>query len=438
MQEKEPPSGPYAYYVVGVLMLAYMFAFIDRIILSLVIDPVRADLGLSETEISLLAGFAFAAFYTLLGLPFGRWADTRGRRNLIAIGIALWSVATVACGLANNFFKLFLARMAVGVGEATLTPSAYSLIPDYFTAHRRAFAMAVFSCGITIGGGLALLLGGFIVEWATANAPVLPLLGQLKPWQFAFVAVGAPGVLVALLVLLTVREPPRRLEAGASATAPKIGEVISYLFGHWRVFAPVIFGLTGMVVAGYAFNVWAPVYFMRVHAMSPGEVGVLFGLSFAVLGTLGVLFGGALSDRLSKAGRADAPVRVSLWAAWIQAPLFIGCYLSPSALWAQILFGAALFVASMYGGLQGAAVQSLTPNRMRGQVGAVYLTIANLVGLGLAPTMTALMTENVFGGPMGVGKSLATTVAISLTIAVILLTIALKPMRQRVEALQAA
>jgi len=431
-------GGPYAYYVVGVLMLAYMFAFVDRIILSLVIDPVRADLGLTETDVSLLAGFAFAMFYTLLGLPFGRWADTRGRRNMIALGIALWSVATVACGLANNFVKLFAARMSVGVGEATLAPGAYSLIPDYFPPQRLGFAMAIFASGITIGGGLAMLLGGMIVEWATTAEPTLPLLGQIAPWKIAFIAVGAPGILVALLVWLTVKEPPRQIEAGAKAEAPKFSEAFAYLGEHWRTFAPVFLGLTGLVIAGYAFNVWAPAYFMRVHGLSPGEVGILFGVSFAVLGTCGVLAGGALSDRLVKSGRPEGPVRVSLYSALLQAPLFIGCYLSPSPIVAQVLFGAALFFASMYGGLQGAAVQSLTPNRMRGQVAAVYLIIANLLGLGLAPTWTALMTEHVFGGPLGIGKSLAVTVGVSLAIGAVLLALAQRPMRARIEALRGA
>jgi MFS family permease len=422
----------YAYYVVGVLMVAYMFSFIDRTLLSLVMDPVRKDLGLSETQVSLLAGFAFAAFYTLLGLPFGRWADTRGRRNLIAIGMALWSLATLACGLATSFWRLFAGRMAVGVGEATLSPSAYSLIPDYFPPQRLGFAMGLYSCGVTVGGGLAMLVGGFVVQWATSAHPVLPVLGQLAAWKIPFLILGLPGVLMALVVRLTVREPPRRLERGGSASvAPPFREVGGYLWTHRGLFAPLFGGLSCVVIAGYAFNVWGPVYFMRVHGLKPAEVGVLFAVGFGLFGTIGVLAGGAISDRVAKAGALDAPIRVSRWSAIAQAPFFLAAYLVPSRTAAEILFVVALFFGSIYGGLQAAAIQALTPNRMRGQVAALYLTVANLVGLGFAPTWTAYMTEHLFSGPHDVGKSLAVTTVVALTLGAVLLGLALAPARRR-------
>ncbi|WP_411288756.1 spinster family MFS transporter [Phenylobacterium sp.] len=434
---QEPADSAYSYYVVGVLMLAYMFSFIDRTLLSLVLDPVRKDLDLSETQVSLLAGFAFAAFYTVLGLPFGRWADTRRRRNLIALGIGLWSLATFACGLASSFWQLFVGRMFVGVGEATLAPGAYSMLPDYFRRERLGFAMSLFTCGITIGGGLAMLLGGVVVEWAQTAQPDVPFLGPMAAWQVPFLIVGPPGVLVALLVLFTVKEPKRRVEPGATGEALPIREVMAYLAQHWRTFTPVFLGFTGIVITGYAFNVWGPVYFMRVHGLSPTEVGLLYAGGFGVAGTAGVLAGGWLSDRATKRGRANGPIWVSLWSAILQAPLFIGAYLSPSAPLAMLLFCAALGVGSVYGGLQGTAIQALTPNRMRGQVGALYLIVANMIGLGLAPTWTAMMTEHLFGGPQFVGQSLALTTAIGLTVAIILLTVALKPARVRIEALAA-
>ncbi|MEO8115099.1 MAG: MFS transporter [Phenylobacterium sp.] len=437
-QQPGRSGGAYGYYVVGVLMVAYMFSFIDRTLLSLVIDPVRKDLGLSETQVSLLAGFAFAAFYTLLGLPFGRWVDTRGRRNLIALGIALWSLATTACGLVSSFWGLFTARMSVGVGEATLSPGAYSLIPDYFRRERLGFAMGLYSCGVTLGGGIAMLVGGLVVQWATSAHPHVPGLGWIAAWKIPFLIVGPPGLLMALLVLLTVREPARRLEGEAVAsTAPPIREVAAYLATHWRVFAPVFAGFSGIVITGYAFNVWGPAYFMRVHGLQPAQVGLLYGLGFGIFGTLGVLAGGAISDRVAKAGRADAPILVSIVSAFIQGPLFIAAYLAPSRTLAEGLFVTALFFASIYGGLQAATIQALTPNRMRGQVAALYLTVANMIGLGLAPTWTAYMTEHLFGGPLGVGRSLALTTVISLCVGVALLSLALKPARRRIDTLAA-
>ena len=428
----------YGFYVVGVLMVAYMFSFIDRTLLSLVMDPIRKDFGLSETQVSLLAGFAFAAFYTVLGLPFGRWVDTRGRRNLIVIGLGLWSLATAACGLSTSFLRLFAARMAVGVGEATLSPSAYSMIPDYFPPQRLGMAMGIYSCGVTLGGGIAMLVGGFVVQWATSAHPILPVVGQLAAWKIPFLVVGLPGVLMALVLLVTVREPPRRLERGATVSeAPPLREVAAYLWTHRGLFGPMFFGFASIVIAGYAFNVWGPVYFMRVHGLKPAEVGVVFALGFGVFGTLGVLAGGALSDRLARRGRLDAPLRVSLWSALVQAPFFLGAYLIPSRLGAEVIFIAALFFASIYGGLQAAAIQAMTPNRMRGQVAALYLTIANLMGLGLAPTWTALMTEHLFGGPMHVGESLAVTTVISLAVGAALLALASRPARTRAAELYA-
>ncbi|MDZ4376329.1 MAG: MFS transporter [Phenylobacterium sp.] len=435
--ERWAPSEAYGFYVVGVLMLAYMFSFIDRVLLSLVIDPIRADLGLSETQISLLIGFAFAAFYTLLGLPFGRWVDTRGRRNLIALGIALWSLATVACGLADSFWRLFAARMTVGVGEATLSPAAYSIIPDFFTPQRLGLAMGIYYCGVTLGGGLAMFVGGIVVQWATSAMPILPVVGQVAAWKVPFFIVGLPGLAVALLVLFTVREPPRRVERdGSASVAPPIREVVAYVWEHRGAYGPVFAGFSAVVIAGYAFNVWGPAYFMRVHGYNPAQVGVIFGLALGVFGTLGVLSGGVISDWISRTGKLDAPIRVSMWGAIIQAPLFIAAYLSPSPIVAAVLFIVAMYFGSVYGGLQAAAVQALTPNRMRGQVAALYLTVANMIGLGLAPTWTAWMTENLFGGPKGVGQSLALTTALSITAGVILMALALKPAAKRIAALR--
>ncbi|WP_337188158.1 MFS transporter [Phenylobacterium sp.] len=426
----------YAYYVVAVLMVAYMFSFIDRMILSLVIDPVRQDLGLSETQVSLLVGFAFAMFYTLLGLPFGRWVDTRGRRNLIAFGIALWSLATIACGLANGFARLFLARMTVGVGEATLTPAAYSLIPDYFPPRRLGLAMSLYTCGLTIGGGLAMLLGGMVVQWATALQLTVPGLPHLRPWQVAFLVVGAPGLLVAALVALTVREPPRRVQPGADADAPSLAEVFAYLRGNAGLFAPLFLGFTAVVTASYSLNVWGPSYFMRVHGLTPLQVGQLFAVAFGVAGTVGVLAGGAWSDAAVRRGRTDAPLRVTLWSILLQAPFVVGFGLLSETRLAGAAFVFAMLFGSMFGGLQAAAVQSLTPNRMRGQIGAIYLTLANLIGLGIAPTLTALGTERLFGGATGVGRSIALTAGVSLALASVLLAIAAAPARNRIRALQ--
>lgn len=428
------PSAAYAYFIVGVMMVAYTFAFVDRMALSLVVDPIRHDLHLTETQLSALAGASFVICFVIFSFPFGRWVDRRNRRDVMSLGVGLWSIAMVICGLATSFWPLFAGRMLVGAGEASVNPAAYSMIPDCFPPHRRTFAMGIFSSGAAVGGGLGVYLGSLLLSWARTTHPVFPLVGALAPWKLLFLGMGLPGVLVAALVYLAIREPARREIETATHETPSSGDAARYMRRHWRLFALVFVGFSGFAINNYGFTVWGPSYFMRVHHLSVTQVGVLAGGGFAVFGAAGMLAGGLWSDRLIKAGRAEAPIWVALRAAWIQAPFFLGAYLCPWTLPSVTLYCCGMFAASLVGGLQGAMVQALTPNRLRGQAAAVFLTVVNLLGLGIAPTLTALMTDYVFGGPTGVGKSLAVTTAVSLTMASILIALAMKDARARAHA----
>lgn len=408
----------YPYYVVACLMLASALSFLDRLVLALLIDPIRADLALSDSEVSLLVGAAFATCYVGFAFVFGRWVDLHGRRNAVAVGITLWSLATAACGLANSFGKMFAARAAVGVGEASLNPAAYSMIADYFPTERRGVAMAIYACGASMGGGLAILLGGLVVQWAMDTRPCLPLMCGAEPWQIVFVVIGLPGVLVALLFALTVREPPRRYAPSEAEHPPTYGEIWQHLRRNARVFLPMFTGYAFLAVSGYAFSVWGPAYFMRLHGLSPAAVGLLFGIGYGGFGTLGVLLGGMICDRLH---RIDAPVVVTIGAIILQAPLFIAAYLLGSTMLAIISFVGGMFAASMVAGMQAAMVQSLSPSRMRGMMAALYGTVVTIAGLGIAPTVTALLSDHLFDGPMGIGKALAVTTAGALALAMILI-----------------
>ena len=237
-------KGAYPYYVVVCLMVASALSFLDRLALSMLIEPVKADLGLSDTQVSVLAGAAFAGSYVLFAFVFGRWVDTRERRGAIVVGMTLWSLATAACGLARSFAGLFTARAMIGVGEASLNPAAYSMIADYFTPVRRGVATAIFACGATLGGGLAIMLGGQLVDWAYAVGARLPFLPGSQPWQVVFVAIGLPGVAVALLIALTVREPARTLAAGEAAQAPGIADALRFMRANARAVLASIFALT--------------------------------------------------------------------------------------------------------------------------------------------------------------------------------------------------
>lgn len=416
------------------MMVAYTFAFVDRMALSLVIDPIRHDFHLTETQVSALAGASFVISFVVFSFPFGRWVDRRSRRDAMSLGVVLWSVAMIGSGLATRFWPLVGNRMLLGAGEASVNPAAYSMIPDCFPPRRRTFAMAIFASGAAVGGGIGVYLGSLFLHWAEAARPVLPLFGRLPAWRLLFIAMGLPGLAVAALVYFVVREPARRDVVEPADRTPSGQGAAAYLRRHARLFTMMFVGFSGFAINNYGFTVWGPSYFMRVHHLSVAQVGLLAGLGFAVFGTAGMLTAGLWSDRLIKAGRAEAPIWVALRAAWIQAPLFLGAYLSPWTVPAIVLYCAGMFAASMVGGLQGAMVQVLTPNRLRGQAGAVYLTTVNLLGLGVAPTLTALMTDYVFGGPTGVGKSLAVTSAVSLAMSSILIALSMKSARTRAHA----
>ena len=423
------PSSAYSYYVVACLMAASAFSFLDRLALSILIEPIKADLHLSDTEVSLLAGTAFAVSYVLFAFVFGRWVDTRERRGVIVIGVALWSLATAACGLARSFAALFSARALIGVGEASLNPAGYSMIADYFREGRRGLATAIFACGATLGGGVAIMLGGQLVDWAYAVDAQLPFLPDSAPWQVVFVLIGLPGLLVALLILLTVREPARTLTRGESAAAPGIPDALGFIGRHARAFGPLFAGYSFIAIIGYSFMVWGPVHFMRIHAFSAGDVGLLLGIGYGVGGTIGLLGGGWVADRLVMRGRIEAPVLVTLFAVVLETPLFIGAYLLGDAFFAALLFCAGMATASIVGGVQIAMVQSLAPNRLRGIMAAVFGACVNLAGFGIAPTITAMLAEGLFGGPQDIGKALAVMTAAAGSLAIGLLCLGLRPGR---------
>jgi len=441
--DREPedfPSPGYAWYVVAVLTIAYIVSFIDRQIMGFLVDPIRRDLGISDKQISLLMGLSFAIFYTLFGIPLGRLADTRSRRAIISIGIAVWSVMTVVCGLARNFWQLALARMGVGIGEAALSPAAYSLIADYFPPTRRATAMSVYSMGIYIGAGLSFILGGWIAgQVAGQQTFVLPVLGELRSWQIVFVAVGLPGLLVALL-LLTIREPLRRgpTQSGKqAAAAATIGETFAYVCDNAATFTCLNLAIALLTLNSYASSGWIPSLFMRRYGWSPGNTGLVYGLVVAISGTLGVVGGGWLADRWTRQGRVDAPVRVAWFASLCWLPFGILYPLAPNGLWTAILLIPTVFFGSMPYGVAPAAIQRMMPNTMRAQAIAIYLFVINIIGMSLGPFLVALLTQDVFQDEKALHHSLLIVGSHSYVIAAVLLGLGLQPYRRSLEYLQA-
>lgn len=435
VEEPGYPSPAYGWYVVAVLTVAYVFSFLDRQILSLLVEPMKRDLGLSDTQISLLQGLAFALCNVLVGLPLGRLVDSRRRTSLVAAGIAFWSLATAGCGLVRSYPALLLLRMGVGAGEAVLTPAANSLIGDHFPPHKVGLPLAVYSIGIFIGGGLALVIGATIIAGALRSGPLfLPLIGEVRPWQTVFLIIGLPGLLVAALAL-ALREPRRtgalhhRIAADGSASvgAVPLRDVVAYLRTNARAFLGINLFMGFSAVAGYGVAAWVPSMFIRRHGWTAVEIGHTYGLLLLTFGTAGVLCGGWLGDVMTRqhgaAGRLRAAVAVKL----LTIPFIVAYTLLPEGQLALFPLAAAVFLPTFLNGLSPAILQQMVPNQMRGTAISISLLVINLLGLGLGPTLIALLNDQVFRDPGAIHWSILIVSVAMVTLSLTCLLIAYRP-----------
>ncbi|QIB65284.1 spinster family MFS transporter [Kineobactrum salinum] len=427
------PRPLYAWYVVGVLMLAYTNSFIDRQILSLLIEPIRQDLDISDTQVSLLAGLAFSIFYTLMGVPIARLADQKNRKLIIATGVAVWSAMTALCGTARNFWGLFAARVGVGVGEATLSPAAFSIMADYFPKHQLARAFSVYSMGVYFGAGLAMIIGGVVIRMVMeAGTVTLPVLGAVAPWQLTFFYVGLLGLPIFLLVL-SIREPLRRgLKAAgvpAAENASSLPVLKAFLrLNRWTVsFHFLAFSMVGIAIAGYM--VWTPTLFIRTWGWDAATIGFAYGAIMFVFGTGGVYCGGFVADWMEQRGHRDAILRTACYGAMAAVPFAVATPLMPSGEAALVCLGLTSFLLAFPQGLPAAALQIVTPNPLRAQMTALYFLVGNLLALGFGPTLVALVTDYGFGDPQQLRYSIALVSATVLPLGALLSYLALKPFR---------
>jgi MFS family permease len=393
------PSPGRAWYAVGIFGLALTINFLDRGILTLLIGPIKHDLNLSDTKASLLVGFAFVFFYLFLGLPIARLVDTRSRRLIIGAGIALWSLMTAFCGLAQNFAQLFIARIGVGVGEACNGPATFSMMADLFPRDKLPRAISVLNFGFVAGTGLALLLGGTVIHFVSAMDPIsLPVVGLLHPWQITFMLVGLPGLLVALL-LSTVPEPLRRGRiAGILTKSLPVRDVIRFLTDNRGAYGPMFLGLACNVVLHFGAAAWVPTFFVRTYGWTASKAGVLQGILIICTAPFGLMIGSALSEWFTRRGYADSNMRVTFIGIAASTPCAILYPLMPTPELAVAVLSLQWFFAMLLPGPQNAALQIITPNQMRGQVTALFLFVFNVVGFGAGPTVIALLTDYVFRG----------------------------------------
>lgn len=428
-----PPESR-GWYVVFVLCCCSIVAFIDRQIINLLVDDIKADLLLSDTQISLLQGLAFAFLYAIFAIPLGRLADGGNRRWLITAGIVVWSGATFACGLAESFETLFVARMFVGIGEAVLTPAGYSMLADLFRSRRLSLPVSVYTGSSFFGSGIALLAGGFVIAQLTAMDTIsLPWLGPMEMWQAAFIIAATPGLVVALWFLLTVQEPARQAGRG-DLTLPDIStasfrHALKYWRANARLFTLVYVGLSLLAAAQFGTGAWAPAFFMRVHGWPAADIGYLYGTLFLVFGTSGVIIGGWLANRLHARGYPDANLRTALIGALLALPmgalfpLVSSPYLGLGLIALLMLFGTMPFGAGT------AVIPILAPARLRAQFVAVYLLFAAFIGQAGGPWFVARFTDAVFQNPNAVGYSLSIVIAALLAAGAFTCWCALRPLR---------
>lgn len=427
-------------YVVAVLSLAYLLAMIDRMMLSLLIEPIKADFHLTDTEMGLLAGLAFGVFYTLLGVPLGRLADRMHRPALITSGLLLWSLATMSCGLTGSFTQLFLARICVGVGEASISPASYSLIADYVPRPRLGRALSVYMLGTVGGLGIAWIVGGQLVRWLAGFGPLgIPIIGHLPPWKLVFLAAGLPGLLVAPFTLM-ISDRRHAAPVGHPRARPpaavRLGAVWQQLRAGKRVYLAHFLGIATVNTYASALVTWAPAMFHRSFAWSIELTGMTLGSGLLLVGVGGMLFSGHIVDYLTERGYDDAPFRVLFLGTLMMVPIGILGPLTDIA-WLR----AALFVVPVMGlffavvACAPTALQLATPPAMRGSVSAIYLFIVNIVAFAVGPLAVGLVSDRLFSPDRALAYALMIMAVLCLPVGALAFRSGLAPFRRMVHTL---
>jgi MFS family permease len=410
------PTRGVAWYTVFVLMLCYTLSYADRQILAFLVGPLKHDLQISDTQVGLLQGVAFAFVYSLFGLPMGGLADRFSRRNIIAIGVIVWSMTTSLCSVARSFVSLAAARMGVGIGESALSPCAFSMITDSFPKERLSSALSVYTMGIQLGSGLALVIGGLVSQAVSHMAPIaIPVAGFIPAWRVTFLIVGAPGLVVALLVL-TLREPSRRalLLSSTGVAAPfGLREVVAQI----RLRGRAVLGIAAMIscqaTCNYALLAWGPAFFDRMHHWPKDQTGLVLGLTTLGCGCTGLFAGGWLSDRWQSRGIPDAPLRVGLISLSGILLTLVPAMLLRDAGWTVGLLVPAVFFIGLPIGCGYAALQLIFPNQARGRVSAIVIFAVALFGLVVGALLPGYLDDHLFHDEYRIGPAISLTVVLA-------------------------
>jgi MFS family permease len=414
-----------AWFAAGMLALANTLAFIDRQALALLVQPMKEDLQVSDTAMSLLYGLSFTMFYVLVGIPVARLADRTNRRNIIAGAIFVWSLATALCGVARSFASLFAARVAVGAGEGGLGPAAYSILADYFPTEKLPAAMGVYQMGIYAGGASALLLGGLLSTVIPPSSDVLlPLIGTVRGWQVVFLMLGLPGLLLSGAMLL-VREPARIGQQAGQVSVP-LRDLFAHMRQYWQAYFGIGFGFALMILVGNATGAWIPAFLQRKFDLTTAQVGGLYGTITAVCGVSGTLAGGIIASKLRQRGYDKANLYVAMAGFVALVPVTTAFPQMSDYRLSLALIGLMNFLAGFNFGGGLAALQEITPNRMRASVSAGYMLLVNLIGAAGGPLAIAIVTDYWFMDPSALPDAITLVCAVASPLSVVALLVGLK------------
>lgn len=428
LSESDWPHPVVAWSTVAAFCVTAVLSYTDRQILSLLVDPIRADLRISDSQVGVLQGVAFALVYSFAGLPLGRLADVVSRRRVILAGVALWSAGTLICGYSGSFWALFFGRMVVGVGEAALAPAATSMIADLFPAKHRGVAIGLFVMGMVMGGGVAILLGGAVLSAASSGSfSGIPLLSGQAPWRASLIILGLLG-LPMLLALSLVREPPRREVAAVERGERRLGNVVGQLGSAKRVLVPLVLGCGLMSVGDFATLSWAPTLLSRSYGLRPAEIALILGPSIVAAGVVACLGGGALSDWAARRRGPSGRLILAAISACAALPFSLLVFARTPAL---VIAAVALWsLFSTVGGVVGlTALQELVPNRVRG-LGTSIVAFGNIMlGLGGGATLTGVVADHLMRDPRALDRSLTLVIAPAGAMAILLFLAAARSAR---------
>ncbi len=431
MPNPDTGSHRYRWYAVFLLALLSIVSYADRLILGILVDPIKTELQINDTEMGVLLGLSFSLVYATLALFLAGIADRHNRRNLIVIGVLIWSVMTSASAFSDGFWELAFCRLGVGLGEAALGPAALSMISDLFKKEQRHAPLSVFLAAGVVGGTGAFIIGGGVVLFVSQMPSIgLPFIGELTPWRLVFLCMGVPGIVLGLLMLLTVREPRRRVDESAPPSA-NFAAVIQHIKSRRGEYLPIFGGILFIQMMVYAVATWYATVLIRGYGLSIPAAGFAFGIVGLIFGTSGAILGPVGVARLEKRGRRDALLAVGITAVVVAIPATIYVPIAPTVTLSLCALAVAMFSLSAASALAPLLPQLIAPNAMRARVTAIYFFIANSIGLGLTPVIVGYINDNGALGTDGIGEALAAVAVLLLPAALIVLWWGRRVMRRQ-------